>query len=366
MDIFVPGRLCLFGEHSDWAGLFHRVNDQIEPGMAIVTGIEQGIYANAERAASFRFRTIRENGENTGWVEWPLSAKFLKAVAESGGYYAYVAGIAAFMLEHYDVGGLSIDVGKVTLPIRKGFSSSAAVCVLVARAFNRLYNLRLSVRGEMEAAYHGEIMTPSRCGRLDQACAYGQKPVLIRFASENIDVELLEVGTNLHWVFADMKGKKDTLKILSDLNVCYPYARDSIAKNVQRALGPENRRICEQVVEAVRFGDAARIGQLMDESQKVFDEWVAPACPSELCSPLLSRMVRDRRVRELALGAKGVGSHGDGAVQMICRNVADQKALCDYLNGMKMKAYTFTIRRQCAVRVAGPDADAVFDEVEGF
>jgi len=25
MQIFVPGRICLFGEHSDWAGGYRRV-----------------------------------------------------------------------------------------------------------------------------------------------------------------------------------------------------------------------------------------------------------------------------------------------------------------------------------------------------
>ncbi|MCB0232804.1 MAG: GHMP kinase, partial [Anaerolineae bacterium] len=26
MKIFVPGRICLFGEHSDWAGGYRRIN----------------------------------------------------------------------------------------------------------------------------------------------------------------------------------------------------------------------------------------------------------------------------------------------------------------------------------------------------
>ena len=38
----------------------------------------------------------------------------------------------------------------------------------VARAFNRVYGLRLTVRGEMEVAYQGERLTPSMCGRMDQ------------------------------------------------------------------------------------------------------------------------------------------------------------------------------------------------------
>lgn len=43
------------------------------------------------------------------------------------------------------------------LALIPGFSSSAAVTVLVARAFNRVYDLKLTVRGEMELAYLGEI-----------------------------------------------------------------------------------------------------------------------------------------------------------------------------------------------------------------
>lgn len=352
MNIFVPGRLCLFGEHSDWAGLYNRTNSAVEPGMAIVTGIEQGIYGYAERSEKFRFRALKDDGTHDAWIEWPLSVKQLKATAEEGGYYSYVAGVAAFMLEYYDVGGLSIDITKVTLPIKKGLSSSAAICVLVARAFNMVYDLQISVRGEMEAAYRGEIMTPSRCGRLDQACAYGTKPVLMRFASENIEVERLAVGKELHWVFADLNGEKDTMKILSSLNACYPYAQDQKSKNVQEALGPENRRIVEQVIKAMRAGDAVRIGELMDESQRIFDKMVAPACPSELTSPLLHEVMADARVRALSLGVKGVGSHGDGTVQMICKDAEDQEALCAYLKGRGLEAFSFTIPAQRSIRKA--------------
>ena len=352
MNIFVPGRLCLFGEHSDWAGLYNRTNSAVEPGMAIVTGIKQGIYGYAERSEKFRFRALKDDGTHDAWIEWPLSVKQLKATAEEGGYYSYVAGVAAFMLEYYDVGGLSIDITKVTLPIKKGLSSSAAICVLVARAFNMVYDLQISVRGEMEAAYRGEIMTPSRCGRLDQACAYGTKPVLMRFASENIEVERLAVGKELHWVFADLNGEKDTMKILSSLNACYPYAQDQKSKNVQEALGPENRRIVEQVIKAMRAGDAVRIGELMDESQRIFDKMVAPACPSELTSPLLHEVMADARVRALSLGVKGVGSHGDGTVQMICKDAEDQEALCAYLKGRGLEAFCFTIPAQRSIRKA--------------
>ena len=53
IKLFVPGRLCLFGEHSDWAGLNRTINPDIVAGCAIVTGIEQGIYATASKNKMF-------------------------------------------------------------------------------------------------------------------------------------------------------------------------------------------------------------------------------------------------------------------------------------------------------------------------
>ena len=33
VEIFVPGRLCLFGEHSDWAALYRAADPSIAPGV---------------------------------------------------------------------------------------------------------------------------------------------------------------------------------------------------------------------------------------------------------------------------------------------------------------------------------------------
>lgn len=353
MNLFVSGRLCLFGEHSDWAGYFTRTNSDLLPGAAIVSGIEQGIYAYVEKSENFRFRTILNDGTQTDWIEYPLSVRILKEEARRGDFFSYIAGVAAYMLEYYDVGGISIDCYKMTLPMKKGLSSSAAVCVTVARAFNIMYNLQISVRGEMEAAYRGEILTPSRCGRLDQACAYGEKPVLMKFDGENLDVERLPVGKNLYWVFADLKGEKDTKKILSSLNACYPYAQNEIAENVQKALGVLNQQIIDETVDAFKKGDAETIGRLMNRAQSIFDTMVAPACPTELNSPKLHKIMNDQIVTSLALGAKGVGSQGDGTVQMICKNEEDQQELVDYLNNsLGLDAYPFTIKTQHSVKKA--------------
>ena len=53
LNLFVPGRLCLFGEHTDWAGKYRTMNADIAPGASIATGIEQGIYAEVEKSPIF-------------------------------------------------------------------------------------------------------------------------------------------------------------------------------------------------------------------------------------------------------------------------------------------------------------------------
>ena len=48
MKIFVPGRVCLLGEHSDWAGGYRRIISLIDKGYCIITGTNQGIYADVQ------------------------------------------------------------------------------------------------------------------------------------------------------------------------------------------------------------------------------------------------------------------------------------------------------------------------------
>ena len=51
MKLFVPGRICLLGEHSDWAGGYRRINADIEKGYSLITGTDQGIHAEVSRAS---------------------------------------------------------------------------------------------------------------------------------------------------------------------------------------------------------------------------------------------------------------------------------------------------------------------------
>ncbi|MBR2151462.1 MAG: hypothetical protein IKH01_01515 [Prevotella sp.] len=352
LKLFVPGRLCLFGEHTDWAGHYRTMNADIMSGAAIVTGIEQGIYAEVEKSPIFEMHSDALE-INTVWRDFScrMNEAELKRVAKSGSFFCYCAGVASYMLEWYKVGGVRIRITDMTLPIKSGLSSSAAICVLVARAFNLLYNLNLNTLGEMNIAYLGELRTSSRCGRLDQACAFGVKPNLMTFDGDEIEVKSLNVKKQLYWVFADLCASKDTIKILSDLNKAYPFASNEAEENLHKALGEWNHEMVERAAKYMAEGDRESLGKLMTEAEEMFDKYVAPMSPA-LWAPKLHEVLKDPQIQPMVFGGKGVGSHGDGSVQFLARSAEDQQRLIDYLNAQGMKAYALTIRPVHTVRKA--------------
>ena len=358
MKLFVPGRLCLFGEHTDWAGHYRTMNADIKPGAAIVTGIEQGIYADVEKSSIFELYSSAGEIESV-WQDFScrMDEIELKRIAKSGSFFCYCAGVASYMLEWYKVGGVRIRITDMTLPMKSGLSSSAAICVLVARAFNQLYNLNLNTLGEMNIAYLGELRTSSRCGRLDQACAFGVKPNLMTFDGDEIEVRSLNVKKPLHWVFADLCAEKDTIKILSDLNKAYPFPNSDAERAEHEALGEDNIEIVERAIKYMASGDVENLGKLMTEAESNFDAKVAPMS-SALWSPKLHAVLKDPVIQPLVWGGKGVGSHGDGSVQFLARDEESQQKVADYLNSQGMKAYTLTLKpvhtvRKAIVPVAG-------------
>lgn len=351
INLFVPGRLCLFGEHSDWAGMYRSVNAEIEKGTAIVSGTEQGIYATAERSEKFVMTSSSDLPDDEYW-ECEMDTEKLLAVAQQGGFFSYVAGVASYINDNYTVGGVKITVLKRDLPLKSGLSSSAAICVLVARAFNQLYKLKMNIKGEMQAAFRGEQRTPSRCGRLDQACAYGVKPVLMDFDGVEIDSKELRVGSTFYWVIANLMASKDTIKILADLNKAYPFAGNEAERLVQEALGKDNQQMVSKAVQLLEEGNAEELGKLMVEAQDLFDRKVAPMS-SELVSPVLHSVLKDPEIQEWIHGGKGVGSQGDGTVQFLAKGEREAKALQDYLFHQRgMPSFTLTLKPGQTVKKA--------------
>lgn len=360
MKIFVPGRICLFGEHSDWAGGYRRINTDIEKGYTLITGTNQGIHAEVTpHPTELVITSLMPDGKTAGPKTIPMDKRSLLKEAQEGGFFSYIAGVAYQIMTHYHVRGLRIHNFKTDLPVKKGLSSSAAICVLAARAFNRIYDLKMTVRGEMEMAYQGEILTPSRCGRMDQGCAFGNRPVLMTFDGEHLDCTELRVKQDLFFVIVDLSAQKDTMEILARLNRCYPIAETAVEKGVQQYLGEINKRVVEQARQALVAGDAPRIGALMREAQQLFDQYVGPACPSQLTAEVLHRVLAYAPIQEYVWGGKGVGSQGDGTAQFVARDETAQAKIVEIIERdlkmpcLKLSQYAGTRVRKALIPAAG-------------
>lgn len=341
--IFVPGRLCLFGEHSDWAGAYRSTHPELAPGYCLVSGTDQGLRADIERIDDrLEITTVLPSGEEIGPARIANRADELAAAAQGADFFSYVAGTAAVMRERFETGGLRLHIAS-DLPVRKGLSSSAAVCVLTARAFSEAYGLGLGWDQEMVLAYEGERRTGSECGRMDQVCAYGRRVTALRFDADALEIEEVSVGAPIYLLVIDLRRGKDTRRILADLNACFPDTAGPEAAQVREALGAANHELHLRARGAVEAGDSLVLGALMTEAQERFDAMVAPAC-NELESPRLHEVLAHPAIAELAHGAKGVGSQGDGCAQIVAQGSEQRETLARKLAAdLSVRAYGLTL-----------------------
>jgi len=349
VELFTPGRICLFGEHSDWAGTYRKFNSSIVPGRALCCGTQQGLFARARAHPTLVVKSTANDGSVLTF-ECEMDPATLLAKAQEGTFWSYACGVAYEIKVHFDVGGLEVDNYRTTLPIKKGLSSSAAWCVLLARAFNQVYNLRMTTRGEMDIAYRGERCTPSQCGRLDQCCAFGSQLVSMTFNGDILETEAVQLHVPIYLLIIDLRKAKDTKKILADLNKAYPVAKNNTEEGVHMLLGPINEKIVNDALYVLTNDPyyqqpnpaaapantatslhtephlvAQRLGALMKQSQHNFNALARPQCPSELTAPHLQRLLNYEPIQSLIWGGKGIGSQGDGSAQLVCRGAAEQQ-----------------------------------------
>lgn len=55
----------------------------------------------------------------------------------------------------------------------------------------------------------------------------------------------------------------------------------------------------------------------MQEAQLFFDRYATPACPEELTTPVLNKVLEYEPLKPHIWGGKGVGSQGDGTAQFL-------------------------------------------------
>lgn len=347
INLFVPGRICLVGELSDWAIEYKNQNKDIIPGRSIATGIDKGIYATIKRYNCLKFHM----GEYD--FECEMEEDILEKEATSKSFYSYICGITLHMIRKYNVSGIFINIKYNTLPIKKGLSSSAAICVIIAKAFNEIYHLNLSDNELMQDAYYGEHLALSQCGRLDQIIVKGNTQLSKMVFYENcVSITPISVRNEINLVIADLKGNKDTRKILNALRSCYPFAKNKEQEAVHHMLGDENKVLVDRMYTAIESGDIEEIGKIFNESQALIDKAGIPIC-DEYKAPLLHEVINNSTIKKLSYGVRGIGSGGDGSVQIIARDRKSQLELVAYLNNeLKMDAFKYDIKATHKIRKA--------------
>jgi len=122
-----------------------------------------------------------------------------------------------------------------------------------------------------------------------------------------------------------------------------------IKERLRYALGDANREILMDARQTLEQGYSFRLGQLMNEAQQLFDEFVLPACPEELNAPALHKILSHPDIQDLIWGGKGVGSQGDGCVQFVARGLEEQEELIERLRKLGVRPYNLIIKASTAV-----------------
>lgn len=307
--ISVPGRLCLSGEHSDWAADYRLQNSSLPRGSALVVGLNQCLTANASPHPT----RLSLSSLLAGALD--ISVHDGLSVARDAAHPWRFAAAAAHLMHSrfHRAAGLTLRIVRSTLPEGKGFSSSAAVCVLVARAFNRVYHLGLSISAEMDIAFTAERITGSPCGRMDQIVAIGPARIArMHFGGELVEFDLVHLPSasatladSCHIVVADLGRRKDTALILKSLQKAYPEALGEDAHALRHYLGKRNQLYVTEMQGALQDGDPIALGKLMTMAQAEFDAAATPLCPEQLTAPHLHSILNDDDVSPLVYGGKG-------------------------------------------------------------
>lgn len=289
-----PGRICLVGEHNDWAG-----------GAAVVVPVDREVRVTL-RPADRLGATAHLEGATLSWTEGEPPGRLFLVPAVADEVHARWGLPRAWHVE------LDCDLAP-----GRGLSSSAAAGVAMVRAWLAAAGRSEDPDSVADAAYaaeHGRAGV--HCGRLDPlACAHGV-PLFLRFAGESVVTEPLPARFDL--AVGLFRTPRDTHRILDVLGLNFrgdvPLRDWAAVQRVGAVRGAIEGFGAEAVAAraAMLDGDLVALGRAMNACQALYEEELMAVLP-ELHAPGLVRATRSLRAHG-ALGAKFSGAGGDGSV----------------------------------------------------
>lgn len=310
--IYVPGRVCLFGDKIDLKGLpiiAATVDKTLKLSIRKLPGETVKLWSDSFTSGTeFTLSTVTDRSGS--WWTHPL--KYWAAVVQR---------LLSTPTTSNKLGGFEAQLSS-NIPMGKGMASSGAVSVALLRGLNAIFSLGLSMTDIAGLAYlaeHDDLNIP--CGRMDQyAIAAGGMTHI--WTGENPVVTRIHIPAHCH-ALSVVVG--DTLeprplqallkKFREKLAEHDPLTEDvfeKIAQNVERGK------------EALESGDFERVGDCMREQ-------MAQERRIGCISPGLERLCKAAEEAG-AYGAKLTGVGGGGCMVALCREGREEdvaKAIVD-------------------------------------
>lgn len=323
-----PGRVNLIGEHTDY-------NEGFVMPMAIQHSVWIALRPRSDKILTFYSLDFEDE------KKFSLDSLQHGESMQRGSWIEYVKGVA-WAMQYPPAKSLTGFEGvmKGDVPIGAGLSSSAAVEVAAARAFVALTQTAWDAKAMALLTQRAENeWVGMKCGIMDMlvsAAAQAGQALLIDCRSLALTSVPLPTGTAVVVMdTATRRGLVDSLynerraqceavantlgvRSLRDAKVSdlQSDSIDAVAKRRARHVITENSRT-ESAAEAMRAGDAAQLGRLMNQSHdSLRDDF-------EVTNDALNTMVGLARREESCYGARMTGAgFGGCAVALVRRESA--------------------------------------------
>jgi len=359
-----PGRICLFGEHMDWCRYY-----------VLASAVDMRLFVQAEvtgteiiEAFSYPPFTTHDifNVKNTTMnrkSDLRYIGGVLKAFQKKRDTPYRLSGMKLHFLKAEEIQRKLMDrYAKKTLndlPVSKGLSSSAAMCVAISAAIDLTHRFQGNKPQDFSAiqdyasepetltfyanmAYTGERKELGvNCGQMDQyASAFGGI-LHIDCTEEPAKVHRLKPRIELPLVIGDTMQPKDTPKVLGWLGERFKAEEPRFIegmKNIVRIV-EEARRELEKPLP-----NRKKIGELMNDNQYYLENYlrVSGDCP---VSPSRLDQLIDAALKAGALGAKLSGSGGGGCMVALCEK-GDEMKIAEAINKARGETYITKVADQ--------------------
>ena len=331
---FVPGRVNLIGEHTDYNG-----------GCVLPCALALGTYAAVRARKDRRIRLFSENRAEEGIFETDPEAP---DPGPRGGWTDYPMGVLDALQKRGFVPPRGLDAAFFgTIPAGAGLSSSASLEVLCAFLLRDLFGFPFDDRElallcrEAENDYVG-----TSCGIMDQfAVTFGKKDCALFLDTDTLAfsrVPLRLAGCSLVIANTNVKHslrssayndrRRECAAALEQLQKAGPVRslcglsperfgelsgclEDPVLLRRARHAVLENARV-QAAAEALSAGDAARFGRLMNESHRSLAE------DYEVTGPELDALAAAAQKQPGCLGSRMTGGGFGGCTVSLVKTAA--------------------------------------------